>query len=81
MLEGPSSGTCFGILYLLKSTTDQVQLGYPVCLDPVRVREAVWLDSTWSSTSGGGAPPPGPRPMEAGHTLRPLPPLGLYAPR
>ncbi len=77
VVVGPGSGTCFGILYLIKSTPDRVQLGYPVCLDPVRIRADAWLDATWTVPAGaGGAVLPGPRPAGLTHVLRPLPPLG-----
>jgi hypothetical protein len=76
MLVGPESGTCFAILYLMVADADSVQLGYPVCFDPVRVRPDVVLSASWASPERmRGTAPPGPRPVHLGHVLRPQPPF------
>jgi len=72
-----SSGRlCFGILYLMVADTTTVQLGYPVCLDPLERIDEIFIDADWSvdPTGGGGSAPDGPIPPGLDHVLRPLPP-------
>jgi hypothetical protein len=77
IMVDPEARACFGVLYLMVADTTLVQLGYPVCLDPLEHRDEEYLDADWSvdPTGGGGSVPDGPLPPGLGHRLRPLPPL------
>jgi hypothetical protein len=76
ILESPEGRLCFGVLYMMVADTTTVQLGYPVCLDPLERLEDVFIDADWTVEpgGGGGSAPDGPRPPGMDHVLRPLPP-------
>ena len=76
ILASPAGRLCFGVLYMMVADTSTVQLGYPVCLDPVEPLEDVYVTADWSVEpgGGGGSAPEGPIPAGLGHVLRPLPP-------
>ncbi len=66
---------CFGILYLMLSNTARVQLGYPICVNPIEIKESLYFDAAWSKSNlvVKERVPMGPRIMGADHILRPHP--------
>jgi len=75
LLVDPDGRPCFGVLYLMVADATRVQLGYPVCLEPLEHMGDVFYDAAWTVEpgGGGGSVPAGPRPEVLGHVLRPSP--------
>ncbi len=76
IMASPDGRLCFGVLYLMLADTTTVQLGYPICLEPLERLVDVFIDADWTVEpgGGGGSAPRGPVPAGLGHVLRPLPP-------
>lgn len=51
IMAGTDGRICFGILYLMVSYKDEIQLGYPICFNPLESMDAEIYKSSWSSTS------------------------------
>jgi len=77
ILEDADGRLCFCILYLMQSRTNQIQIGYPICLDPVEPLEAVYVDAQWTLDEDEARAflPLRAKPASQGKTLWPCPPL------
>jgi hypothetical protein len=77
LLASDGGRQCFAVLYMMVADATTVQVGYPVCIDPIEKFEDVFLEADWiaEASGGGGSAPEGPRAPGLGYLLRPLPPL------
>jgi hypothetical protein len=85
VLRDPDDGEpCFGTLYLMVASADDVALGYGFCLESLTRLPDVGLDAAWRRDGGkgrdAGAIPAGPYDPRVGHVLRPGPRV-VFRPR